>query len=47
MSIDPDAPIEFNDRATMVRLVEAMCYYECGRLVDRATIIEGYNMIAQ
>lgn len=43
--IDRDAEIEFSDRNTMVRLVGAMAFVECGEKIDTKSIELGYDMV--
>lgn len=42
--IDPDAPIAYEDKQTMISIVDAMIRVECGCQVDRNKIEMGYNM---
>lgn len=40
----PDAPVLFEDKETMVSIVAAMVYVECGQEIDRNEIYEAYDM---
>ena len=42
--IDPDTPIAYEDKQTMINIVDAMIRVECGCQVDRNKIVMGYNM---
>ena len=42
--IDPDKPIEYEDKPTMINIVDAMIRVECGCQVDRNKIVMGYQM---
>lgn len=42
--IDPAAPIDYDDRETMCKLVAAMAQVECGQPIDEAKIIKAYDM---
>lgn len=45
MDIAPDAPIDYLDKDTMVKLVQAMCVVENGRpLTDETLIHQAYEM---
>lgn len=45
MGIAPDAPIDYSDQDTMVKLVQAMCVVENGRpLPDEKLIYQAYQM---
>lgn len=45
MGIAPDAPIDYSDKDTMVKLVQAMCVVENGRpLPDEKLINQAYEM---
>lgn len=45
MGIAPDAPIDYSDKDTMVKLVQAMCVVENGRpLPDEKLIHQAYEM---
>ena len=39
-----DAPILFEDQATMCSLVQAMAQYECGQVIPLADIEHGYKL---
>ena len=41
--IAPDAQMKYEDEETLVNLVDAMIFVECGQHVDRATIIKAYR----
>ena len=41
--IAPDAQLDYGDEETLVSLVDAMIFVECGQHVDRATIIKAYR----
>lgn len=43
-SIDPDAKIDYDDVATMCKLVQAMAFIECGRELDIKVIEESYKI---
>lgn len=36
--------LKYNDEETMVQLVSAMCYVECGCEIDKEQIREGYKL---
>lgn len=42
--IDPTVQLKFEDQSTMVRLVAAMAFVECGQLIDEKVIEEGYKL---
>lgn len=42
--LTPEQKIDYADEATMVRLVDAMAYVECGQHVDMKVIQEGYKL---
>lgn len=42
--INPDQQIQFEDAATMCKLVEAMAFVECGQPIDGKKIEKGYTM---
>lgn len=42
-SIAPDAQLDYGDEETLVNLVDAMIFVECGQHVDRSTIIKAYR----
>ena len=42
--LDPNAEILFEDKDTMVKLVDAMCLVECGQHVPMDKISKGYDM---
>lgn len=44
MNLAPDVPFDFDDQETMVQLVAAMQYVECGVPADMAKVIKGYSM---
>ena len=44
--INPFQRIYFNDRQTMVSLVDAMIYVECGIHIDRSVIQSGYDLLS-
>lgn len=44
MNIQPNTPIDFADKQTMVSLAAAMTYVECGQKVDEKKISLGYDM---
>lgn len=39
--------LRYEDEETMVQLVLAMCYMECGRFLDKEQIREGYKLANQ
>lgn len=39
-----DQPILYEDSETMCKLVQAMCFVECGREIPADTIIKGYKI---
>lgn len=43
--IDPHQSISFKDRATMVAIVNAMIFVECGQRVDRDIIQSAYDLV--
>lgn len=45
MGIGQHDTISFKDRATMVRLVYAMIFVECGQRVDKEVIESAYDML--
>ena len=42
--INPTEAIRYEDKDTMIRLVDAMIRVECGQPVERRIIIKGYEM---
>lgn len=44
MNIQPDTPIDYADKPTMVSLVAAMTVVECGQKVEEKKISLGYDM---
>lgn len=44
VEIDDDAKIDFTDKITICKLVEAMAYYECGTLIDYGAIEKAYDL---
>lgn len=44
MNLDPDTPIEYEDKETMCALVSAMIKVECGKAVPMAKIEKGYSL---
>lgn len=44
LGIDNDVQIEFYDKGTICRLVEAMAYYECRTSIPIATIEKAYDL---
>lgn len=44
MNIKPDTPIDYADKQTMVSLVAAMTFVECGQKVEEKKISLGYDM---
>lgn len=42
--INPDAPIDYADIASMCKLVQAMAFVECGRVLDIKVIEESYKI---
>lgn len=42
--IDPLQPIEYEDRITMVKLVSAMQFMECGCAGKESEVAQGYDM---
>lgn len=44
MNIQPDTPIDYADKQTMVSLAAAMTFVECGQKVDEKKISLGYDM---
>lgn len=44
MNIQPDTPIDYADKPTMVSLVSAMTFVECGQKVEEKKISLGYDM---
>lgn len=45
MNVSPDIKISFKDKKTMVSLVYAMIFVECGQRVDRCTICSAYDLV--
>lgn len=45
MNVSPDTKISFKDKKTMVSLVYAMIFVECGQRVDRCTICSAYDLV--
>lgn len=45
MNVSPDTKISFKDKKTMVSLVNAMIFVECGQRVDRCTICSAYDLV--
>ena len=43
-NLTPEQEIDYADKATMVRLVDAMAFVECGQHVDMKKIEEGYAL---
>lgn len=44
MEIDAHAPIKYEDKETMVKLVDAMVQMECGTCISRKIIELGYDI---
>ena len=44
MGIDPLLPIKYEDKETMCNLVAAMAKVECGRPIELAVILKGYEL---
>ena len=44
VGIDPDEPINYEDKETMLKLVDAMIQVECGQPVGMALITKGYDI---
>lgn len=44
MNLDPDTPINYEDKETMCALVSAMIKVECGKAVPMAKIEKGYSL---
>lgn len=44
VEIDDDTKIDFDDKITICKLVEAMAYYECRTLIDYGTIEKAYDL---
>lgn len=44
VGIDPDAPIKYDDKEIMLKLVDAMIQVECGQPVGMAFITRGYDI---
>lgn len=44
MNLDPDEEILYEDRETMIKLVDAMIRVECGQPIPEATIFKGYDL---
>lgn len=44
MNLHPDAPIDFRDKDTMCKLVDAMIRVECGQPVDMQKIERAYAL---
>lgn len=44
VEISPNCPIDFYDKITICKLVEAMAYYECRTLIDYGTIEKAYDI---
>lgn len=42
--LNPDDVIDYADKKTMVKLVAAMAFVECGRPIDTRLIEEGYDI---
>lgn len=45
MNVSPDTKLSFKDKKTMVSLVYAMIFVECGQRVDRCTICSAYDLV--
>lgn len=45
MGLQPDDTLEWFNEVTMVKLVDAMCYIECGVHVSRSEIVTAYRMV--
>lgn len=45
MNVSPDTKLSFKDKKTMVSLVNAMIFVECGQRVDRCTICSAYDLV--
>lgn len=43
--IDPHQSVSFKDRTTMVAIVNAMIFVECGQRVDRDIIQSAYDLV--
>ena len=43
-NISPDEHIKFEDEPTMIKLVAAMIFVECGQMVNEEKIVKGYQM---
>lgn len=44
MKLESDVMVKFEDQTTMIKLVDAMAYHECGQHVPLAKIQKAYNM---
>lgn len=42
--IMPDATIQYEDKETMYKLVDAMAFVECGQRIEVSEIIKGYYL---
>lgn len=42
--VRPDAPILYDDEETMVKIVRAMAWYECGQEIDPKEIVNAYKI---
>lgn len=45
MNVSPDTKISFKDKKTMVSLVNAMIFVECGQRIDKCTICSAYDLV--
>lgn len=45
MNVSPDMKLSFKDKKTMVSLVNAMIFVECGQRIDRCTICSAYDLV--
>lgn len=43
--IDPHQPVSFKDRTTMVAIVDAMIFVECGQRISRDIIQSAYDLV--
>lgn len=43
-SLATDQSLDYYDKVTMCKLVQAMAYYECGEIVSMSVIEAGYDM---
>lgn len=40
----PDAAIQYEDKETMCKIVDAMAFIECGKRIEISEIIKGYSL---